>query len=200
MLDDPRMTNSTFIEGYAFDGSLHYAPYTNDPRVSHAHGWATGPTSTLTFYIGGIRLLSAGGRQWEMAPKLGDLSYVDTGFETSLGVFETVVNGTGSGTVTGLRFSTPSGTTGRVVLDGVSGVLRSENGTTVMLVNGEASNVPGGTWTLVRNGGASNGTSSWNGTGSGTGSAPPEQQTGGTATAASMSMLAVLAGVLVCFL
>lgn len=29
MLDDPRMTNSTFIEGYSFDGSLHYAPYTN---------------------------------------------------------------------------------------------------------------------------------------------------------------------------
>ena len=47
MLDDPRMTNSTFIEGYSTDGSLHYAPYTNDPRISHAHGWATGPTSTL---------------------------------------------------------------------------------------------------------------------------------------------------------
>jgi hypothetical protein len=39
MLDDPRMTNSTFIEGYSADGSLHYAPYRNDPRVSHAHGW-----------------------------------------------------------------------------------------------------------------------------------------------------------------
>jgi hypothetical protein len=32
MLDDPRMTNSTFIEGYSSDGSLHYAPYKNDPR------------------------------------------------------------------------------------------------------------------------------------------------------------------------
>lgn len=39
MLNDPRMTNSTFIEGYSADGSLHYAPYTNDPRVSHAHGF-----------------------------------------------------------------------------------------------------------------------------------------------------------------
>lgn len=32
MLDDPRMTNSTFIEGYSADGSLHYSPYYNDPR------------------------------------------------------------------------------------------------------------------------------------------------------------------------
>lgn len=32
MLDDPRMTNSTFIEGYGADGSLHYSPYPNDPR------------------------------------------------------------------------------------------------------------------------------------------------------------------------
>lgn len=32
MLDDPRMTNSTFIEGYSADGSLHYSPYSNDPR------------------------------------------------------------------------------------------------------------------------------------------------------------------------
>jgi len=39
MLDDPRMTNSTFVEGFSADGSLHYAPYTNDARVSHAHGW-----------------------------------------------------------------------------------------------------------------------------------------------------------------
>ncbi|KAI7092657.1 hypothetical protein KC316_g21912, partial [Hortaea werneckii] len=28
MLDYKYMTNSTFIEGYSFDGSLHYAPYT----------------------------------------------------------------------------------------------------------------------------------------------------------------------------
>jgi hypothetical protein len=48
MLDDPRMTNSTFIEGYSTTGELHYAPYTNDARISHAHGWATGPTSTMT--------------------------------------------------------------------------------------------------------------------------------------------------------
>lgn len=47
MLDDPRMTNSTFIEGYSTSGALHYAPYSDDARISHAHGWATGPTSSL---------------------------------------------------------------------------------------------------------------------------------------------------------
>lgn len=32
MLDDPRMTNSTLIEGYSDTGSLKYPPYTFDPR------------------------------------------------------------------------------------------------------------------------------------------------------------------------
>lgn len=48
MINDPRMTNSTFIEGYSANGVLHYPPYRSDPRISHAHGWATGPTFTLT--------------------------------------------------------------------------------------------------------------------------------------------------------
>ncbi|KAF7536430.1 hypothetical protein G7054_g4570 [Neopestalotiopsis clavispora] len=50
MLDDPRTTNSTFIEGYSSDGSLAYPAYPDgDARVSHAHGWSTGPTSSLSF-------------------------------------------------------------------------------------------------------------------------------------------------------
>ncbi|KAL2355302.1 bacterial alpha-L-rhamnosidase domain-containing protein [Cryomyces antarcticus] len=113
MLNDPRMTNSTFIEGYQDDGVLHYAPYTNDPRISHAHGWATGPTSTLTFYIAGIQLLSAGGQTWKMAPALGDLTSVDAGFATSLGMFAAQTNVTASG---GMRmsFEAPVGTMGAV--------------------------------------------------------------------------------------
>lgn len=87
MLDDPRMTNSTFIEGYSTTGDLHYAPYLNDARISHAHGWATGPTSSLTFYVAGIQLLGAGGKTWRMAPELGDLKHVDAGFSTSVGFF-----------------------------------------------------------------------------------------------------------------
>jgi hypothetical protein len=38
MLDDPRMTNSTFIEGYASTGELHYVPYKDDPTISFSHG------------------------------------------------------------------------------------------------------------------------------------------------------------------
>ncbi|EJF61338.1 Six-hairpin glycosidase, partial [Dichomitus squalens LYAD-421 SS1] len=87
MLDDPRMTNSTFIEGYSTSGELHYAPYTNDPRISHAHGWGTGPTSSLTTYVGGIQLVGAAGATWAIVPQVGDLTHVDAGFSTTLGRF-----------------------------------------------------------------------------------------------------------------
>ena len=49
MLGDPRMTNSTFIEGYAVSGALHCSdPVAADPRLSLVHGWSTGPTGHLT--------------------------------------------------------------------------------------------------------------------------------------------------------
>ena len=149
MMDDPRMTNSTFIEGYSSDGSLHYAPYTNDPRISHAHGWATGPTSTLTFYVGGIHLLTAGGQTWELSPDLGGLTSVDTGFSTTLGSFSSQVEASEDGTITAFKFATPTGTMGSVRLPGVSGKLMSDNGTAITLTNGVASSVSGGTWTLM---------------------------------------------------
>jgi hypothetical protein len=150
MLSDSRMTNSTFIEGYSFDGSLHYAPYTNDPRVSHAHGWATGPTSTLTFYFAGIKLLSAGGRTWEISPSLGGLKNIDSGFSTNLGGFSSQVSASDDGSISSLKVTTPSGTIGTVKLPGISGSLVSTNGTSVTLSDGIASNVSGGTWTLQK--------------------------------------------------
>lgn len=112
MLDDPRMTNSTFIEGYSTTGELHYAPYKNDARISHAHGWATGPTSSLTFYVAGIQLLTAGGATWRIAPSLGDLKHVDAGFSTSLGFFSATT--TVSDGRVDLEFETPEGTSGEV--------------------------------------------------------------------------------------
>lgn len=111
MLNDPRMTNSTFIEGYSNNGDLHYPAYKNDPRISHAHGWATGPTSSLTFGVAGIQLLSAGGAEWRVQPRLGDLKVVEAGFETSVGWFEsktTVEDGKSVDVV----FETPEGTSG----------------------------------------------------------------------------------------
>jgi hypothetical protein len=71
MLDHPRMTKSTFIEGYSTNADLHYAPYKNDARISHAHGWATGPTSALTYYAAGLQILIASGKTWTIAPSLG---------------------------------------------------------------------------------------------------------------------------------
>lgn len=112
MLDDPRMTNSTFIEGYSTTGELHYAPYKNDARISHAHGWATGPTSSLTFYVAGIQLLEAGGRKWRIAPELGDLEHVDAGFRTGIGEFKAKTEKRDGGL--DMEFETPEGTEGEV--------------------------------------------------------------------------------------
>ncbi|RPD81754.1 bacterial alpha-L-rhamnosidase domain protein [Lentinus tigrinus ALCF2SS1-7] len=114
MLDDPRMTNSTFIEGYSVTGELHYAPYANDPRISHAHGWSTGPTSSLTTFVGGIQILSNAGATWAIAPQLGDLSHVDAGFSTSRGLFSSKWSVVGN--VFRLQITTPKGTTGTVGL------------------------------------------------------------------------------------
>ncbi|KAJ5769023.1 hypothetical protein N7520_003582 [Penicillium odoratum] len=148
MMDDPRMTNSTFIEGYSSDGSLHYAPYTNDPRVSHSHGWSTGPTSVLMNYAAGLRLKSAAGATWLIAPQPGNLTFVDAGFATKLGAF-TIAFETRNGTYNHLRFSTPVGTTGDFILPGVKGTLISTNGTRVALNGGVVSGLKGGNWTIV---------------------------------------------------
>jgi len=147
MLNDERMTNSTFIEGYSVDGSLHYAPYPNDARISHAHGWSTAPTSLLSFYVAGLHLESASGKTWRIEPTLGDLTNVEAGFETKIGKYWSKVKGSG-GVVKKLKFGTPARTTGRVVLKGVDGVLVSEKGEKVLLVDGEAKGLSGGVWSL----------------------------------------------------
>lgn len=147
MLDDPRMTQSTFIEGYSTDGSLHYAPYRNDARISHAHGWATGPTAALMFYAAGLQLLGPAGERWVVAPQPGDLRRVEAGFRTSLGMFEVDFRRGKNGGYASLVFTTPEGTMGDVKIE-VEGVLVSRNGTRVRLVDGVATGLHGGTWRL----------------------------------------------------
>ncbi|KAK3938559.1 Six-hairpin glycosidase-like protein [Diplogelasinospora grovesii] len=115
MLDDPRMTNSTFIEGYSTNGDLHYAPYTNDPRVSHAHGWATGPTNALTAYTAGLQIAKEAGKVWKISPSLGGLSKAQAGFQTAVGSFSSLVQETTKGL--SVKFSTPAGTTGAVSVE-----------------------------------------------------------------------------------
>jgi hypothetical protein len=148
MLNDPRMTNSTFIEGYSADGSLHYAPYNNDPRVSHAHGWSTGPTSLMSFYIAGIHLTSSIGKTWKISPALGDLTDVDAGFATPLGMFSSTVSAR-DGAIQSMKFKTPIGTKGIVSLPGVKGeLIGGPRGDIVKLIDGEVADLPGGEWTL----------------------------------------------------
>lgn len=148
MLDDPRMTNSTFIEGYAADGGLVYAPYRNDPRVSHAHGWATAPTSLLSRYVAGIHLTAALGQAWRIAPLPGGLSTVSSGMSTSLGSFAVDVGADSGGAITSFSFEAPAGTAGDVVLPpGTEGSLTSDAGESVALSGGIATGVSGGRWT-----------------------------------------------------
>lgn len=133
MLDDPRMTNSSFIEGYSTNGDLHYAPYSNDARISHAHGWATSPTSSLTFYAAGIQITSGAGKTWAVQPRLGDLKRIEAGYETSLGQFSVAwTANSGNGAITG-SLSTPKGTSGililpsaasKVIVEGPKGVIK----------------------------------------------------------------------------
>ena len=115
LLDNPRMTNSTFIEGYSTNGDLHYAPYNNDPRISHAHGWATGPTSALTYYAAGLQILTASGKTWSVSPSLGGLETAEAGYSTNLGMFSS--NVTSSENTLRVRFSTPADTTGSLSLE-----------------------------------------------------------------------------------
>jgi hypothetical protein len=119
MLDDPRMTNSTFIEGFATDGTPLYPVYDYDPRVSHAHGWSTAPTSLLTFYAGGLRITSAAGRTWKVSPALGGLKTVQTSYETPLGSF--TASWTNSTCGLSGTFVTPNSTTGELSIPLASG-------------------------------------------------------------------------------
>ena len=157
MLNDPRMTNSTFIEGYSTSGELHYAPYLNDARISHAHGWATGPTASLTVDVAGLRVGSAGGRTWTIAPALGDLKWAHAGFRTAVGSFEVETRVAADGAWT-LAFEAPEGTLGAVVFPaaGCQGkiAMRAESGEggehVVMVVAGEEAarveGIEGGKW------------------------------------------------------
>ncbi|KAF8583301.1 glycoside hydrolase family 78 protein [Ramaria rubella] len=114
MMDDPRMTNSTFIEGYSADGALHYPPYSNDARISYAHGWSTGPTFTLTTYAAGIRITGPAGKTWTIWPQPGNLTSVESGLTTNLGSFSVAYEVTD--TSLSLQFQAPQGTSGGIAI------------------------------------------------------------------------------------
>ncbi|KZP33078.1 glycoside hydrolase family 78 protein [Athelia psychrophila] len=121
MLYTNTSVQSTMLEGYTTNGSLYYrgAGYGFDQAyTSHSHGWSTGPTFALSFYLLGLQLQSAQGATWSVAPVLSGLNAAEGGYETGLGWFGVswIVSNTTS-TVT-LQVSTPNGTNGTVALPG----------------------------------------------------------------------------------
>lgn len=155
MLDDARMTNSTFIEGFAADGEPLYPVYDYDPRVSHAHGWSTAPTSMLTFFAGGLTMTSAAGRTWKVAPALGGLGSVQTGYETPLGSFVTSWTNSSCGFFG--TFTTPGSTTGELSIPLAAGsqklVLQGPEGSNEVQLDGlsvaTVTGLPGGNYTIT---------------------------------------------------
>ena len=79
MLSAPQGTHSTFWEGYDANGTLGYnATYGGAPAgnyTSLAHGWSTGPTGALTYYVLGIQPTSGGGHTYQVIPHPADLSW-----------------------------------------------------------------------------------------------------------------------------
>ncbi|KAL0952961.1 hypothetical protein HGRIS_007172 [Hohenbuehelia grisea] len=125
MLYTPLSVESTLLEGFNSDGSIGYRGdrgYNQDPAyVSHAHGWSSGPTSALTFFVLGLTVTSPQGKTWAVAPHLSGLNAAEGEFATPLGVF----NARWSVTTNGfsLAVSTPQGTGGIVTLPVKGGVL-----------------------------------------------------------------------------
>ena len=119
-LDNPDGTQSTVIEGYLTNGTFGYRGSRgynyDDSYVSHAHGWSSGPTSTLTEYIVGLRVTKPLGQEWALKPQFGDLEWAQAGFMTSLGRFEAKWSITRDRVA--VEWDTPKGTQGWLELPG----------------------------------------------------------------------------------
>lgn len=125
MLNSPNGTGSTFWESFNFDGS----PYYRDSYMSAAHGWSTGPTNALTFFVLGLNPKDAA--NYDFVPHLGDLTRVEGNITTPNGAVKGSWEYT-PGTFTS-KLTSPAGTTGRIGVPtyGSASVRVTVNGTTV---------------------------------------------------------------------
>jgi hypothetical protein len=80
MLNSPLGTGSTFWEGFLANGQFGYG----GQYMSAAHGWSTGPTSALTFYVLGIRPQTLSGG-YLVKPGPGDLASAEGSLKTPMG-------------------------------------------------------------------------------------------------------------------
>lgn len=94
--------------GYNYD-----AAYT-----SHAHGWSSGPTSALTFYVLGITVTSPQGLTWTFDPHTSGLEAAEGGFETPLGWFGAKWSWEADGRKFTASLDVPKGTSGKVRVPG----------------------------------------------------------------------------------
>ncbi|EJD04901.1 Six-hairpin glycosidase [Fomitiporia mediterranea MF3/22] len=130
---------STLLEGYTANGSIGYRSYRGynyDPAyTSHAHGWSSGPTSALMFYVLGLQITTPQGRDWTLAPHTSDLSSAEGGFETPLGWFG--ASWKLSGKIFQINVNTPKGTMGTTIkVDGEVMRVSKENGSMSITVSG----------------------------------------------------------------
>ncbi|KAL5485523.1 hypothetical protein ACEPAI_8165 [Sanghuangporus weigelae] len=136
---------STLLEGYTANGSLGYRAalgYNLDySYTSHAHGWSTGPTSALTFYVVGLQITEPQGSAWTLAPHFSGLSAAEGGFTTPLGWFGASWEIKDGRDIT-LMISTPLGTRGTIDIPGniaesyVDGEFITSSGTKISVSGG----------------------------------------------------------------
>lgn len=136
-----RNTNKILLSYRYYDG------YNDDPAyTSHSHGWSSGPTPALTFYVLGLTVTSPQGKTWSIAPHVGGgLPGTQGSFETSLGTFS--VQWTLEGEQFKLDIDTPKGTTGVVTIPSglnakgylIDGVLHSAQSQTISVEGGKHS-------------------------------------------------------------
>ncbi|PIL26169.1 hypothetical protein GSI_11924 [Ganoderma sinense ZZ0214-1] len=135
---------STLLEGFTANGSLYYRSYRGynyDPAyTSHAHGWSSGPTSALTYYVLGLTVTSPQGQTWQVAPHLSGLDAAEGGFTTPLGWFG--VKWSSQKHTFTLDIDIPEGTTGVVKVP--VGGRASVNGRAQAVSRGDALHLAGG--------------------------------------------------------
>ncbi|KAF8060784.1 glycoside hydrolase family 78 protein [Lyophyllum atratum] len=142
---------SSLLEGFTRNGSLGYraaAGYDFDHSyTSHSHGWATGPTPAMTFFVLGLTLTSPQGATWSVAPVLSGLEAAEGGLETGLGWFG--VKWKTNDNVLTLRLDVPAGTQGIVKVPG-RGQIQVDGKMTSAVAEGEGLDLAGGKHTIVR--------------------------------------------------
>ena len=79
-IDEPIAENKIDVHstygGYCYKGLRH----------SFCHGWASGPTSWLSEYVLGVKVVEPGCKVIKIEPHLGDLKWVEGSFPTPFGV------------------------------------------------------------------------------------------------------------------